>query len=276
MIPIYLQALSFSDIYGTNENCIHAAAEMASDLGLAGIDIEDRLLKTYEPQYLESLAQRIKSLGVNIGYCGLLVDFSAPVQSITLEIARAKKLSCAIKYLGVSSIRVPGNGVVGDQTTESTFKAVRKKIQQICHDAEQQSVTVYLHNHNHGSVPSTGDQIIRILNQITNRNLSYMLDTGQFQGSPGASGKGCLDEIARSELYDSIAKCAALAEIVRAKFYLSKSSCEDWLDYPRIIDILKDVNFRGPLSIVYEPRGKIPSTEALPIAVKYLTKLFKN
>jgi len=32
----------------------------------------------------------------------------------------------------------------------------------------------------------------------------------------------------------------------------------------------------GPLSIVYEPRGKIPSSEALPIAVKYLTKLLKN
>ena len=60
MIPIYLQALSFSDIYGTNENCIHAAAEMASELGLAGIDIEDRLGQPYEPEYLESLAQRLK------------------------------------------------------------------------------------------------------------------------------------------------------------------------------------------------------------------------
>ena len=276
MIPIYLQALSFSDIYGTNENCIHAAAEMASDLGLAGIDIEDRLLKTYEPEYLESLARRVKRLGVNLGYCGLLVDFSAPIQSISLEIARAKKLSCVIKHLGMSSIRVPGNGVVGDQTIESTFKSVRKKIQQICQDAEQQSVTVYLHNHNHGSVPSTGDQVIRMLNEITNRNLSYVLDTGQFQGSPGSSGKGCLDEISRSELYDSIAKCADLAGIVRTKFYLSKSSYEHWLDYPRIINILKDVNFGGPLSIVYEPRGKIPSTEALPIVVQYLTKLFKN
>ena len=276
MVPIHLQALSLSDVYGTNENCIHAAAEMASDLGLSGIDIEDRLLKTYEPEYLERLADRIKSLGVNLGYCGLLVDFSAPVQSITLEIARAKKLSRAIKHLGMSSIRVPGNGVVGNQTVESTFKSVRKKIQQICQDAEQQSVTVYLHNHNHGSVPSTGDQVIRMLNKITNRNLSYILDTGQFQGSPGASGKGCLDEIARPELYDSIAKCADLAGMVRAKFYLSKSSYENWLDYPRIINILKDVNFNGPLSIVYEPKGKIPSTEAVPIAVKYLTKLFEN
>ena len=61
-----------------------------------------------------------------------------------------------------------------------------------------------------------------------------------------------------------------------SKFYLSKSSYEHWLDYPRIINILKDVNFGGPLSIVYEPRGKIPSTEALPIVVQYLTKLFKN
>ena len=86
MIPIYLQALSFKDVYGTSEECIHEAAEMASNLGLAGIDIEDRLLRSYDPNYLQELAHQVEGMGVRFGYCGLMVDFSAPISSIENEI----------------------------------------------------------------------------------------------------------------------------------------------------------------------------------------------
>lgn len=276
MLPIYLQALSFSDIHGTSEDCVHAAADMASDLGIAGIDIEDRLLESHEPHYLQQLAHQIESRGIAFGYCGLIVDFQAPLSSISFEIERAKKLIDAVSYLGISAIRVPGNGVVGGQNIESTFTAVRRKFQQICEYAEKYGITVYLHNHNHGSTPSNGVQIIRMLDEVKSPALSYILDTGQFQGSPGASGDGRAEKNARPELYDSITACAPRARMVRAKFYFKRYGEEHWLDYPRIVRILKSANFQGPISIVYEPRGKMLSTEALPVAVRYLTQLFEN
>ena len=248
---------------------------MAAELGIAGIDIEDRLLKSYEPNYLQELAHQIETPGIRIGYCGLIVDFNAPISSIPDELNRTKVLLDAIPYLGVDSIRIPGNGVVGRQSTEGTFNAVRNKFQQVLDHTEGSGVTVYLHNHNHGSVPSTGEQVLRLVNELNNHGLSYVLDTGQFQGSPGASGEGSPSNMAQVELYESIDMCAPIASMVRAKFYFAQSGPERWLDYPRIVKSLKKSRFDGPISIVYEPKGTVPSTDALPLAVRYLIDLLR-
>jgi len=281
MLPIYLQALSFHDVFGTTEDCIHAAADMAEELGIAGIDIEDRLLRNYEPRYLEELAHQVDSIVNRFGYCGLIVDFKAAVSSISGEIDQAKKLIDALPHLGITSIRIPGNGIVENQTFESTFLAVRDKFERICEYAAQAGVTVLLHNHNHGSTPSTGAQVVRLLDEIGSSTLSHVLDTGQFQGSPGAGGNASSpDGSARPELYESIATCAPYAKIVRTKFYFAGPAGEQWdeqwLDYPRIVRILEDATFSGAISIVYEPQGGVPSTVALPAIVRYLTGLFKT
>ena len=249
---------------------------MAAELGIAGIDIEDRLLKNYEPEYLIELAHSVESRGVQFGYCGLIISFQAPVASIADEIVRAKALIDAVPHLGIDSIRVPGNGVVDGQTLELTFDAVRTKFQTICDYAAEAGITVFLHNHNHGSTPSTGAQVLRMLDEVDSPALSYVLDTGQFQGSPGASSDGAPSNSALPELYESIEMCAPRAAMARTKFYFAESGDEQWLDYPRIVRTLKNANFSGPISIVYEPRADVLSTEALPAAVRYLTKLFKQ
>ena len=276
MNPIYLQALSLQDIYGNGDDCIHAAADMAAELGIAGIDIEDRLLKNYEPLYLEELAHSVESRGVRFGYCGLIISFQAPVSSIADEIVRAKSLIDAVPHIGISAIRVPGNGVVDGQTLEFTFDAVRTKFQTICDYAAEAGITVFLHNHNHGSTPSTGAQVLRMLDEVDSPALSYVLDTGQFQGSPAASSDGGPANRALPELYESIEMCAPRAAMARTKFYFAEPGDEQWLDYPRIVRTLKNADFNGPISIVYEPRADVLSTEALPAAVKYLTNLFEQ
>ena len=45
---------------------------------------------------------------------------------------------------------------------------------------------------------------------------------------------------------------AAHASYVRAKFYKIDSGREEWLDYGRIVDILKGVDFNGTMGIVFE------------------------
>ncbi len=276
MNPIFLQALSLHDIYDNNDECIHAAADIAAELGIAGIDIEDRLLATYEPDYLQELAHQIEGKGVQFGYCGLIVPFNEPVSSIPDEINRVKTLIDALPHLGIDSVRVPGNGVVDGQTLEFTFDAVRTKFQTICDYAADASITVFLHNHNHGSTPSTGKQVLRMLDEIDSPDISYVLDTGQFQGSPGAGGFGSTENAAQPQLYESIEMCAPRAAMARTKFYFAAPGDERWLDYPRIVRILKNAEFQGPISIVYEPRSDRPSTQALPDAVHYLTELFDD
>ena len=276
MLPIYLQALSFHDIYGNGDDCIHAAADMAAELGIAGLDIEDRLLENYEPEYLQELAHSVGSRGVQFGYAGVIVPFNEPVSSIPGEIERAKALIDSVPHLGISSIRIPGNGVVNGQTLEFTFEKVREKFQTVCDYAADAGVTVFLHNHNHGSTPSTGAQVLKMLDEVDSPALAHVVDTGQFQGSPGSSGDGAPAKVAEEQLYESIEMCAPRASLARTKFYFADSGDEQWLDYPRIVRILKNAKFDSPLSIVYEPRGDVLSKDALPKAVKYLTELFEN
>lgn len=279
-IEIFLQALSFHDIHGNSDDAIHAAAGMAEELGIAGIDIEDRLLASYEPDYLSELAHQVEGRGIQLGYCGLKVDFAAPISSIEDEVDRARKLIDAMPHLEVSAIRVPGNGVVENQGFETTFAAVREKFERICEYAEQAGITIFLHNHNHGSTPSTGTDVLRMLDEIRSPALAYVLDTGQFQGSPGARAgvDGGLPShaAAEPELYESIKACAPRAKMARTKFYFAQPGDEQWLDYPRIVRILKNADFSGPISIVYEPQAGVPSTDALPAAVRYLTRLFEG
>ena len=45
---------------------------------------------------------------------------------------------------------------------------------------------------------------------------------------------------------------AHLATHVRAKFYKIDSGKEEWLDYERIVRILIDAGYNGPLSVVFE------------------------
>ena len=276
MLPIYIQALSFHDIYGNTDDCIHAAADMAAELGIAGLDIEDRLLTSYEPEYLQELAHSVESRGVKFGYAGVIVPFQKPVSSILGEIERAKELIDAVPHLGIDSIRIPGNGVVNGQSLEFTFGKVREKIQTICDHAADAGITVFLHNHNHGSTPSTGAQILRMLDEVDSPALAHVVDTGQFQGSPGSSGPGAPANVAEEQLYESIEMCVPRASLARTKFYFADPGDEQWLDYPRIVRILKNANFFSPLSIVYEPQGDLLSKDALPRAVKYLTKLFET
>jgi sugar phosphate isomerase/epimerase len=93
------------------------------------------------------------------------------------------------------------------------------------------------------------------------------LDTGQYAGSPGASGQS----EAQYDCYRSMEQTVAHAVYVRAKFYRIDSGVEEWLDYPRIVRMLKNAGYNGCLSIVYE--GHSEPRPAIEKAACYLRSL---
>ena len=59
---------------------------------------------------------------------------------------------------------------------------------------------------------------------------------------------------------------------VRTKFYKIESGKEEWLDYERIVPILKKVNYNGCISIVYEGEAD-DRVEQVRLAAHYLREL---
>jgi hypothetical protein len=94
-----------------------------------------------------------------------------------------------------------------------------------------------------------------------------VLDTGQYAGSPGASGLAP-PELANADFYKSIEQTAPLATHVRAKLYHVETGRETSLDFGRIFNILRSVHYNGWVSLAYE--GAEDDRGAIEKGVRFL------
>ena len=107
---------------------------------------------------------------------------------------------------------------------------------------------------------------------VNRENFTFILDTGRWQGSPGAGATSVADPAI--DFYDFMAQTAPHATYVRAKIYKIDSGKEEWLDYERTIEILRTVNYNGNMSIVFEGQGnQVSDLQAIGLAVTYLRRL---
>ena len=73
------------------------------------------------------------------------------------------------------------------------------------------------------------------------------------------------------DIYEYMEQTAPYASYVRAKIYKIDSGREEWIDYGRVMDVLRGVGFNGTMSIVYEDQGNAcDPREAIALAVAHL------
>ena len=159
--------------------------------------------------------------------------------------------------MGIQMVRSFGGWVPEGETEESVWPRIVSATTRGRGYGASKGVKVGLHNHNHGCAPATGEQVIRILDEVNNPYYTHILDTGQYRGSPGASlgERGVEDK--QHNFYGSIETSAPRAVHVRAKIYRIASGSEAWLDYDRIMKIIKSVGFNGWMSVVFEGQGRV-------------------
>ena len=101
-------------------------------------------------------------------------------------------------------------------------------------------------------------EALRIKKEIGSPWLSLLMDTGNFLEDP----------------YDKLEMIAPHTSFVQAKTYYGGG---EWytldLDYKRIIDILRKVNYQGYLSLEYE--GKEDAASAVPKSIEMLRKAMR-
>ena len=100
------------------------------------------------------------------------------------------------------------------------------------------------------------------------------LDTGQWLGAIGSHPRGEFDP--NVDLYeDYLEPTAPHATYVRAKIYKIDGGIEEFLDYPRILRILRAVDFDGTLGLVFElgERNHCGYEECVRLAVEHLRQV---
>ena len=248
-----------------------AFAQTVYNLGFDVIELHSSAFESTDVNYLRSLKKDLMKKGLPLGYIGVSNNFGVPVDKHPEQLALIKKWIDVAAFMSCPLVRVFAAYVPKDcQDEESLWPPMIAGFKQAAEYGHEKGVFVALQNHNHGNVTRTGDAVLRALRETDHPSFTHLLDTGQYAGSPGASGhRGSAHP--DFDCYDSIAKTAPYAVYVRTKFYQIDSGVEAWLDYPRILDILRGVGYNGCLSVVYE--GESDPVEAMRKAKEYLRSL---
>lgn len=269
MMKLGCMSLSYKDQFGDGKLDLPGFIDKAAALRLDGIDIHTRAFASEDPAYLRDIHMRCLKRGLAISYLGVSNNFGRPQGELPDVVADVEHWIDVAEFMGVPLVRIFAAWIPEGEPEERVWARMIPCMQEVAEYGEKKGVVLGLHNHNHGCVTRTGKEVRKILERVDNPYLSHILDTGQYIGSPGASGQRGKEDPALN-FYGSIAETAPLAVHVRAKIYRITTGEEAWLNYPRIFEILNGVNYNGWVSIVYEGQDAEAEETAVPKAVNYL------
>ena len=264
--------------------------EFAYQLRLDSVDFQlDRGLRSRDRDYLLRLKRACLERGLPIGFLGIgsgfvgstnlpgvdVVGAPLPRDELRRRIDEVKAAVDDAAYIGAPCIRLFGGSI--PEATEASgalwFEMITS-YQEVADYAADRGVFIGLHNHPPVDSP-TGDDIVRILQDTDRANLTFILDTGRWKGSPGTPPMGVTDPDA--DIYEYMKQTATYATYVRAKIYRIDSGREEWIDYSRVMEILSAVDFNGTMSIVYEDQGNACGPrEAITLAVAHLREVIAS
>ncbi len=246
--------------------------EMAKELGLDTIDIHVGGL----PRDPETAMKYKKSLlkgGMPIGYLGSGGGYDGAPEDVRKGIARDKADVDFAVFLGAPMIRLmSGRPTLDDPTPEKTWAQMVAGFREVADYAIDKGIFLGIQNHPPPAAPRGAD-ILRMLLDVNRENMTHILDSGQWWNSIGAHPRGVVKE-PKVDIYEYMEQTAPYAASVRMKVFKIDSGREEWLDYERILKILKRVNYNGSLCICVENQVKtMTEQEALKAGVKYLREL---
>ena len=208
---------------------VESFIEVAHDLRMDIVDFHYRAFTSTDPEYLGNIKLQCLRYGMPIGYIG----GERFVRWKRWRNEKNTRQNCRdaidlAAFLGSPLIRafcavIPEKNGDGDDP----WPAMIKGYQDAADYAATKGIAVGLQNH-----PSTGDDMLRIRSETDRDNFGFIMDTGQWVGSPGSGPKGETDP--DIDFYGFMEQTVPYALYVRTKFYKNESGTEEWLDYERI------------------------------------------
>jgi len=257
----------YASMFGKDKPKTLASVEsfigLAYELQLDVIDFRaDVGFQSRESAYLLGIKTLCMKHGLPIGYLASGGHFVGTKAELRQKVERIKTDVDMAVFLGAPMIRVfCGHSLEGIQPREIEC------FQEVCDFAAEKGIIVGLQNH-----PSTGDDVLQLLRETDRENFTLIMDTGQWVGSP-ARNRGVPDP--NVDIYEFMEQTVPHTSYVRAKVYKVDSGREEWLDYKRIVQILKSANFNGCMSITFEGGdvNQCDDKTAFKLAAQHLREL---
>lgn len=251
---------------------IEKVIDEAASLGLEGIDVLHRQMESEDNGYLQKLKKHAFVNGIAMTCLSIHQGFVTPDKAELkkhvdhtihcIELAYKMGIPClrlntgrwnTIKSFDELMANRGIEPILSGYTEDDGYKWCVDGIQQCLAKAEECGVLLALENH--WGLGSTPEGMLRIHETVNSPWLGLLMDTGNFLENP----------------YDKLEKIAPKANFVQAKTYYGGG---EWysldLDYPRIMNILKKVNYQGYVSIEFE--GKEDPKSGVRKSVELLRK----
>ena len=231
-------------------------AEMAKADGFEGLEYVNHLYaKQIEALGFDKVIDSLKIMSEKTGMRNVLImvdgegDLADPDENVrNAAVENHKKWVDAAQKLGCHSIRVNTFGTndpelwvpsVVDGLTKLSTYAATKNINVLCE--------------NHGWLSSDAPVLMKAINEVNMENCGTLPDFGNWcvKRKDGAQWGECEEEY--PDKYSAIKMMLTKAKAVSAKAYdFDENGNETTLDYPRIIQMVKDSGYDNYIGVEYE------------------------
>ncbi len=207
--------------------------DLCADYGLPGTEITSYYVPEPLPErYLQRLRRRAVLAGLTVSGTAIGNTFTHPPGAERdREIAYTKLWIDRAADMAAPTIRIfAGNvqkGTTEAQARQWTIEAIRE----CCEYAGRKGVILALENH--GGIVTTAEQLLSIVREIDSEWFGITWDSGNFRSA---------------DPYGELKTAAPYAVTAQIKATIASKPA----DLARVVQILKDVNYRGWVALEYE------------------------
>lgn len=254
-------------------------AKIAKEMDFSGLEYVSQLYTSQiENLGMQSVLDSLLSESNKYGLSNVLImvdgegDLADPSEQIRNEaVEQHKKWVDAADYLGCHSIRV---NTFGSKIPEEWHKAVVDGLTKLSKYAASRNINVLVENH--GWLSSDADKLMAAIYDVGMENCGTLPDFGNFciKRKEGARWGECEEEY--YNIYEGVDKMMDKAKAVSAKSYdFDQEGNETKLDYPRLINIVKNAGYKGFIGVEYEG-NRLSEKEGIEATRKLLLKAAEN
>ena len=236
-------------------------ASVAKDLGYTGLEyvnhlyVGDMVNYPMKEQGLDAVLAELKRRSDSLGMTNVLImvdgegDLSLDDETVTSQaVDNHKKWVDAADFLGCHAIRV---NLFGASDPEAWVANSVRSLKALSAYAADKNISVLVENH--GGLSSDAKLLTKVMEGVGMDNCGTLVDFGNFclrRENDERWGAPCVEEYDR---YQGIEELMAYAHGVSAKSYaFDAEGNETTMDFPRILNIVRDAGFSGFIGVEFE------------------------
>jgi sugar phosphate isomerase/epimerase len=227
-----------------------------AEIGIDGVELTSYYFPTdVNATYIHKLVRRCFLLGLDINGTAIGNRFTLPPGAERdKEIALVRRWIDYAVDMGAPSARIFAGATPAGADEVQARKWVVECIEICCEYAGNKGVVLALENH--GGIVATSDGILSILKSVNSEWFGMKWDSGNFH---------------TADPYLDLTKTAPYAVTTHIKTDINPGDKREDSDLARIVQILKNANYRGYLHLEYE--GMADPLEMIPKTLKRLLAL---